>query len=73
MTKIISIGTFKGGVGKTITVFNVAGILAELGYKVLCIDVDPQGNLTKNCDVNRAVKNFNGAEPIFDVKKHSLN
>ena len=73
MTKIISIGTFKGGVGKTITVFNVAGILAELGYKVLCIDVDPQGNLTKNCDVNRAVKNFNGAELIFDVKKHSLN
>lgn len=65
MSKIISIGTFKGGVGKTMTTFNLAGILAEMKYKVLCIDVDPQGNLTSNLGVNRANQGLHGVESIF--------
>lgn len=36
----------KGGVGKTTTVVNVAGVLAELGYRVLVVDIDPQCNCT---------------------------
>jgi chromosome partitioning protein len=36
----------KGGVGKTISVLNTSSFLAEMGYKVLCMDFDPQSNLT---------------------------
>ena len=44
--KVVSIINYKGGVGKTTITSNIAAGLANKGYKVLAIDLDPQSNLT---------------------------
>lgn len=44
--KVVSVLNQKGGVGKTTLAFNTAHALAHKGHKVLCIDMDPQANLS---------------------------
>lgn len=51
MGKVIAVVNQKGGVGKTTTVVNLSAALAEKDYKVLIIDIDPQGNATSGCGI----------------------
>ena len=67
-TQVIALANQKGGVAKTTTTLNLGVAFAEQGYKVLLIDLDPQGNLTMSQGLNPDTIETS----MFDVLVHRL-
>lgn len=66
LPRVMAIANQKGGVGKTTTAVNLGAALAELGYRVLVCDLDPQGNATTGLGINP--RNLEAS--IYDVIMH---
>ena len=63
LPRVIAIANQKGGVGKTTTTVNLGAALAEMGYRVLVVDLDPQGNATTGLGID--ARNFE--QSMYDV------
>jgi chromosome partitioning protein len=63
MAKIFCIANQKGGVGKTTTTVNLAAGLAQVGQRVLVIDLDPQGNATMGSGIDKRALELS----VYDV------
>ena len=61
--KVFCIANQKGGVGKTTTTVNLAAGLAELGQRVLVVDLDPQGNATMGSGIDKRALDLS----VYDV------
>ncbi len=69
--KVLAFLNQKGGVGKTTMAFNVAHGLADKGHRVLCIDMDPQSNLSLLCGYE--VDALEGEDMDFNIHHLLIN
>ncbi|NVJ51731.1 MAG: ParA family protein [Gammaproteobacteria bacterium] len=79
MARVIAITNQKGGVGKTTTSINLAASLVATKRRVLLIDLDPQGNATSGCGIEKNHQDKNvldvllGESPIQEVIQPAAN
>ena len=68
LPRCLAVANQKGGVGKTTTAVNLGAALAEIDYRVLVVDLDPQGNATTGLGIN--ARNLDSS--IYDVILHDV-
>ena len=67
MAKIFCVANQKGGVGKTTTAVNLAAGLAQIGQRVLMVDLDPQGNATMGAGIDKSALKASIYEVLLDI------
>jgi len=66
--RVLAVANQKGGVGKTTTAVNLGAALADLGHRVLIVDLDPQGNASTGLGIDP--RNFDYS--MYDVLLHDV-
>ena len=66
--KVIAIANQKGGVGKTTTTINLGAALAEIGYRTLILDLDPQGNASTGLGIQPAQRRLTTYDVIMGTE-----
>jgi chromosome partitioning protein len=66
--RVIAFANQKGGVAKTTTTLNLAAAFAEVGHRVLCVDMDPQSNLTMSQGIDPDTLELS----MYDVLVHHI-
>ena len=68
LPRVIAVANQKGGVGKTTTAINLGACLAELGQRVLIVDLDPQGNASSGL----GIENHGLETSMYHVLMHDV-